>query len=60
MQGYYAGFDVGRTFHVLVVVDGVGKRVLKRRVANTFNAGQEAINRVLSMASGSTVTVSTA
>ena len=55
MQGYYAGFDVGRTFHVLVVVDGVGKRVLKRRVANTFNAVQEAVNRVLSIASGSEV-----
>lgn len=55
MQGYYAGFDIGRTFHVLVVVDGVGKRVLKRRVANTFNAVQEAINHVQSIASGSEI-----
>ena len=52
MQGYYAGFDVGRTFHVLVVVDDLGKRVFKRQVANTFTTVQEAINRVQSIASG--------
>ena len=52
MQGYYAGFDIGRTFHVLVVVDDLGKRVFKRQVANTFNTVQEAINRVQSIASG--------
>ena len=55
MQEFFAGFDVGRTFHVLVVVDDLGKRVFKRQVANTFNTVQEAINRVQSIASGAEV-----
>ena len=48
MQEYFAGFDVGRTFHVLVVVDESGKTVLKRRVENTFEAVTEAAERVQS------------
>jgi len=55
MQEYYAGFDVGRTFHVLVAINGLGKRVFKQKVANTFGAVQDAICHVESKASGSEV-----